>query len=563
MIYCKEIQTTLEAADIIRISNEKYQGEVRMQKYKILAIANHFSGKKIKVDLGRFNERQCKPHLNETDITVLTAEVDSAIKDLQKVQNEYNAQLSKSVPVSVKELEALEFLKNNPMAIIREQYFRLHYGDEDALSTVLWGYCIKWVNVAQDEGVHVIAIGIRGSGKSHGIITAMGFLPPELAWIKGITAQYIYYAENLVRGLTIYLDDLPSDPALIDTLKAIITAYPTGGSRGSVQNGMAREQSVPARITINTSATDQKADEQFVNRMTVIRSSSDKENRRKRTSFRIQLYEGKIPHVDKNTLAKIHNALRYISTKTFTVIVPEGAIDYDKDVEIDTRVLNQFFCAIMGNAILNFPNRNPIQKGDNEIHITVSKEDFDAVIHLYQDPNEYLLKLTPAAILIKNHLEKNYPNTENIGGIAEAVGLSTQTVRTSIKGRIDRHTESLINAGYVEEVSLTDQGVETRWNSASGTEYAVPTGPRLTSKVYRATQSASAIIPSKKKNSETGQIDLSAIVGMVYWNQEKLDERSEQPKQTIANQPLVCSNLPLISTITNQTNQKGSGGVRE
>lgn len=560
MTYCKEIQTVIEAAEVIRISKERYNEKVSREKYKILAIANHFTNKKI--DLGRFNERQCRPLLNETDIKVLNAEVDNAIKDLQKIQNENIEQLSKSAPISVKEAEAIEFLKNDPMDVIRKQYFRLHYGDEDALSTVLWGYCVKWVNVAQDEGVHVIAIGVRGSGKSHGIITAMGFLPQELAWIKGITARYLYYAENLVRGLTIYLDDLPSDPALIDTLKAIITAYPNGGSRGSVQNGMAREQSVPARITINTSATDQKADEQFVNRMTVIRSSTDKENRRNRTLFRIQLYEGKIPQVEKETLAQIHNALRYISTKIFSVIVPEGAIDYDKDVEIDTRVLNQFFCAIMGNAILNFPNRNPVCVG-NEIQIAVSKEDFDAVIHLYQDPNEYLLKLTPAAILIKNHLEKNYPKTESIGDIAEAIGLSTQTIRTSIKGRIDRHTESLINAGYVEEVSLTDQEVETRWNSATNAEYTVPTGPRLTSKVYRATQSASKIIAIKKKNPETGQIDLSAIVGMVYWNQDKVDEKSEQTKQTIANQPLVCSNLPLISTITNQTNQKGSGGVRE
>lgn len=552
-MYCPEIKKVLETSEVIRTSTEKYEGETRRDKYKILALAGKFTKSE---DMARFNKNRCKPGFNDQEIVSLNIEIEKAERELRDRNKLFQVTLP-AKDSTISESDAIAFLKDEPMLKIQEQYFRLHHGDPDALSTVVWGYCVKWVKTALDEGIHIIAVGTRGAGKSHGITTAMMFLPPELAWIKGITPRYLYYADNLKRGLTVYLDELPSDQALLDALKAIITAYPNGGSRGTVHDGKSQEQNIPARITINTSAVDQKADEQFTNRLTVIRSSAD--NKKARIDFRLKLYAGNVEPVDGVILERIHNALRYISTRNFIVTVPEGAVYCDNDEDVDIRVLNQFMSAIMGNAILHFPNRFPVVNGE-DVHILVTEDDFNHVIHLYQDPDEYLLKLTPSAKAIKDHLEKIYPNYASVGEIASALKTSTQTVRNTINGRKDRNTESLINSGFVEEVSLTDPGKEIDRNDCSGQEIVRKVAPTITSRVYRSTRGLPDKPVVKKKKEEGTNAEIAKFVAMVHWNQSKFDEYVAN-QQTRANQPLVCTKPSLNNILTNQTNQKVREGV--
>jgi DNA-binding Lrp family transcriptional regulator len=562
MSYCHEIKALIEGAEVIRITTQLYLGDERASKYRVVAAANHFIKKK--VDLASFNKNRCKPNFTGQEISDLTEQVNGYITTLNEAQRLHIVISSQTGVPPINEADAIAFLSDNPMVAIRDQYYRLHYGDDDALSTVLWGYCIKWVEVAYDEGVHIIAIGLRGSGKSHGITSAMTFLPQELAWIKGITARYLYYAKDLVRGLTIYLDELPSNPDMIDSLKAIITSYPNGGKRGTIVNGEAVEQSLPARITINTSSVDQKADEQFVNRMTTIRSSVDKVNREKRVGFRLELYEGKKEQPDKEIVSRIHNALRYISTRNFTVVVPGGAIGCNNAAAIDVRVLNQFMCAVMGNAILNFPNRNPTTNG-SDIHIMVTKEDFDAVIHLYQKPDEYLLKLTSSGISIKNYLEHNFPDHKSIGQIAKVVGLDPETVRTTIKGRKDRNSVSLIDAGYVEEIGITSQEVEVIIKGSGIYEHEATkhVGERIVAKAYRSTQSSAKSVSddlyTTKKKPEFIQTEMSDIVGMVYWK-DSISSNPNPTNPTASNQCNAGSFSSLTTTLSNQSNQVQEGG---
>lgn len=515
--YCVEIRTLLDAAEAIRVAASLYNGNERGAKYHIIAAANHFilPGQGKKYDLATFN-KHCNPPLTEAEIAELNITVQNTISTLTHVQETYNTDTTEDAPVIVNDIEAAAFLSDHPMQRIREQYYRLHYGDDDALNTVIWSFCVKSVDIALDEGIHIIAIGERGSGKSHGITSAMEFTPPELTWIKGISARYLFYAKNLVRGMTIYLDDVPADPNLLDSLKAIITAYPNGGKRGTVLNGEPLELSIPARVTIHTSSVDQKADEQFTNRMTPIRAASNKDNKKHRVEFRLNLYEGETLPVDDHEREHIRNALRHISRKTFSVRVPKGAIVCDNADQIDIRVLNQFMDAVIGNAILNYPNRSP-EDCDGKTHITITKDDFDAVIHMYQNPDEYNHKLTDAAIAIKKYLRKVSPETKSVGEISEATGIDEQVVRRSIRGRPDRHIFSLIEAGLVEEISATTQEKEII-SGSSGVEYTKPVGIRLTSKVYRATRLAtlsSDVVAKKKPDSMQG--GLEAFVGMVRW----------------------------------------------
>ena len=441
---------------------------------------------------------------------------DEKIKE-QKLQEEF----------AEKQSEAISFLSDDPLEKIKNQYYRIHNGDDDALSTVLWAFCYKWVRDAKDEGLHIIAVGQRGSGKSHGITSAMLFLPPELTLVQGISARYLYYAKNLMRGMTIYVDELPSDQTLLDSLKAIITSYPTGGKRGVVVNHEAMDLEIPPRVTINTSSVDQTNDEQFTNRLTVIRGNEDGEKKKDRVNFRINLYEDDVEHVDPKELDRIHNALRHLSNNTFVVYLPKGAIECENYSKVDMRVFNQFCGAMFGNAILNYPKRVHEVNQQGDIEVTISEEDFKSVIHMYQDPNQYYLKLTTSAIIIKNYLEKVYPATKSIGDIASETNLSTQSVRNTLLGRKDRNIESLINAGYAEEVNLSEQA----------DQYA----PRLSTKVYKATQPYKSESPTVTTGDkvENSQSKLCEIVGMLRWNKEKVNE---QTKKTTTNQPLVCTN---------------------
>lgn len=457
-------------------------------------------------------------------------EYENRLKQRESLKNKHQEDIVAQAEYIEKQNDAVAFLSDKPLEKIKEQYYRIHKGDDDALSTVLWAFCYKWVKDAKDEGLHIIAVGQRGSGKSHGITSAMTFLPPELTLVQGISARYLYYAKNLLQGMTIYVDELPADQNLLDSLKAIITSYPTGGKRGVVVNHEAMDLIIPPRVTINTSSVDQTNDEQFTNRLTVIRGNEDSEKKKDRVNFRIKLYEDDIEHVDSKELDRIHNALRHISNNTFIVFLPSGAIECDNYNKVDMRVFNQFCGAMFGNAILNYPKRIHTINSDGHIEVTVSEDDFNSVIHMYQDPNLYYLKLTTAAIIIKKYLEAIYPNHKSIGEISEATKLSTQTVRNTLMGRKDRNIESLINAGYAEEVNLSEQ-VD---------QYA----PRLSTKVYKATQPAKSEIDDSKPSEKSpgSQSLLGDIVGMLKWNSVKANE---QTKQTTANQPLVCTNLPL------------------
>lgn len=460
-------------------------------------------------------------------------EYENKLKFQETLKTHHEDELKAQAEYVEKQNDAIAFLSEDPLQKIKQQYYRIHKGDDDALSTVIWAFCYKWVKDAKDEGIHIIAVGQRGSGKSHGITSAMTFLPPELTLVQGISARYLYYAKNLLPGMTIYVDELPSDQNLLDSLKAIITSYPTGGKRGVVINHEAMDLVIPPRVTINTSSVDQTNDEQFTNRLTVIRGNEDGEKKKERVEFRIKLYEDNIDHIDPNELSKIHNALRHLSNNTFIVFLPGGAIECDNFDKVDMRVFNQFCGAMFGNAILNYPKRIHTVNEDGNIEVTVSEEDFKSVIHMYQDPNLYYLKLTTAAIVIKNYLEKIYPVYKSIGEISIATSISTQTVRNTLIGRKDRNIESLINAGYAEEVNLSEQA----------DQYA----PRVSSKVYKATQPAKKEIEieESRKYSERNvgnQSKLGDIVGMLKWNS---NAGNEQTKQTTTNQPLVCTNLPL------------------
>lgn len=86
MTYCREIQLTLDRADVIRASTEKYNGDTARNKYKILAVANRFTKGK-KNNLGWFNQRRCSPGFNEEEIVLLNAEAAQEIEDLLKIQN--------------------------------------------------------------------------------------------------------------------------------------------------------------------------------------------------------------------------------------------------------------------------------------------------------------------------------------------------------------------------------------------------------------------------------------------------------------------------------------------
>lgn len=567
MTYCQEIEQLLTAAELVRVSVGKFEGDDRFARYHVVATANHFippGGRKF--DLAAFNKR-CNPPLTIQELEAHNLHVAQNISALQNIQAAADTANQENGVVTVDDADAVAFLSDHPMRRIRDQYYCLHYGDDDALHTVIWGYCVKWIDNAVDEGIHVIAIGERGAGKSHGITSAMEFLPAEYAWIKGISARYLYYAKNLIRGLTIYLDDIPADPNLLDSLKAIITAYPKGGKRGTVINGESLEQSIPARITINTSSVDQKADEQFTNRMTVIRANTNPETKRHRVDFRLQLYEGETTPVCEQEKARIHNALRHLSRRTFNVRVPKDAIKCDNPDHIDVRVLNQFMCAVFGNAILNYPNRHPVADGDF-VRITVSKEDFDAVIHLYQNPDEYNYKLTDACIAIKNYLGKVFPEHKTIGEISEATTISEQTVRRSICGRKDRAVDSLIEAGLVEELSQTTQEKEVVTGS-SGVEYTKPVGVRLTSKVYRATKLAILSGKQKKKKPDTPSCGLTDFVAMVRWvevselHMQEDDSDGEFPSDPSfppVSQGLGNPITDVSSTIVSQLSQNISGG---
>jgi len=552
-VSCKERENLLKNIPIILQGSEKYNIE-DTKKYVSLIMAYNLLPevkKQLRYETllkpvdkdgnnkGKFVEltsSELKECVSESERIVSAIEYfDSDIeyenrqKQKESLKNRQQEEIIAQAEYAEKQNDAVAFLSDKPLEKIKLQYYRIHKGDDDALSTVLWAFCYKWVKDAKDEGIHIIAVGQRGSGKSHGITSAMTFLPPELALVQGISARYLYYAKNLLPGMTIYVDELPSDQTLLDSLKAIITSYPTGGKRGVVVNHEAMDLIIPPRVTINTSSVDQTNDEQFTNRLTVIRGNEDSEKKKDRVNFRIKLYEDDVEHVDPKELDRIHNALRHISNNTFIVFLPSGAIECENYSKIDMRVFNQFCGAMFGNAILNYPKRIHEVNSDGNIEVTVSEEDFKSVIHMYQDPNQYYLKLTTSAIIIKKYLEGAYPAHKSIGDISIATNLSTQTVRNTLMGRKDRNIESLINAGYAEEVNLSEQA----------DQYA----PRLSTKVYKATQPAKQDDekPQATEKASGTQSQLGDLVGMLKWNSEKANE---QTKQTTTNQPLVCTNSP-------------------
>jgi len=144
---------------------------------------------------------------------------------------------NKSQPQSDKEIQKLAVDKSNEILkdgdafeYIYKVWQKRHIGDAPLGKSLL--FSLGSQSVSNSKGIHVLASGEGGFGKSDGV-TQMGKLVHPVYWINGdVTPQSLYYCgSSMPDGVVVGLEDVVWKSELGATVKRITSDFQVGASK--------------------------------------------------------------------------------------------------------------------------------------------------------------------------------------------------------------------------------------------------------------------------------------------------------------------------------------------
>lgn len=355
-MYCAEIKKILERGDVIKTSTEKYEGDTRKEKYKVLVISGFFSGKK--EDMGRFNKARCKPGLTEDEIIELNKDIANTIQKIQLIQEKFkNQQAAPQQEVIPAELlsQAQGIYNSGKFPEYLETEFnKIWCGDQHILRWVIISFVNGFVQNS-DEGLHLHIAGPSGLGKSEGVKAALRLLPEDYTLMGQFSRKgFLYKSGSLSPGTIVLHDDHKFDEEEAGLYRAIIAGWRGKSMYYSVDNGESKGIVVPERITqIITSAdgiatTDTEG--QNESRFTTIEISRSKETLVSIIDFIKKTDQDLDAPIDKKLLDVIWSL---ITNRKLRVEIPYlDNISVGDEALTKLREFKKFLCLIRAVALL-------------------------------------------------------------------------------------------------------------------------------------------------------------------------------------------------------------------
>ncbi len=251
-----------------------------------------------------------------------------------------------------------------------------HDGDAALGKALLLSYGSQ--SVSNSKGIHVLASGEGGFGKSDGVKQMGKLIYPDFWKNGGVTPQSLYYSgPDMPDGIVIGLEDVVWSSELGVTVKRITNDFQEGASRTTTIDMRGAEVRTAKRIVFWASCADNQADEQLRDRFLMYNVKSDSE-RRKVIIAHMQSQDSgeKLPeeyHFETKVCQYLTNDLKQ---KLFDVNIP-----FAKRIKFegDPRAYGMFSDMIRSSAVFRYRKRELDESG----RLIATVEDFENAKKLY------------------------------------------------------------------------------------------------------------------------------------------------------------------------------------
>jgi len=280
-----------------------------------------------------------------------------------------------------KELEKLAIKKAREIAeagqtfnYILGVWQKRHTGDAPLGKALL--FSLGSQSVSNSKGIHVLATGEGGYGKSDGI-TQMGKLVHPDFWRNGgVTPQSLYYSD-MPDSVVVGLEDVIWNSELGVSVKRITSDFQEGASKTTTIDMKGVEVHTAKRIAFWASCADNEADEQLRDRFLMYCVRADPERRKAIIGHMQTLDEGEqLPgEYDFETL--VCQALIYdLKQKLYHVAIP-----FAKRIKFegDPRAYGIFSDMVKSSALIHYLKREKDSAG----RLIATKEDLENAKELY------------------------------------------------------------------------------------------------------------------------------------------------------------------------------------
>lgn len=319
------------------------------------------------------------------------------LKHIQKIQAKQNDDRLRQIESSRKlddEVEtkqaqgelrdkAIENLKTgDPAEYFLKQYRRLHLGDELVMRLILLTACIQHCD--HSFGIQPAADGVKGSGKSSSISSALFLFPQEYVYIGTFSAKALFYA-GLRRGTIVFSDDTIPDDEMIGVLKRAMSAFHEPVRHLTLNKERKEEwKEMPPETVFILTSVGTSIDDQLRDRQVIVPIDKNPELDKQYVEFLEQrALSGESPNAVTKEIEVCREMMRIIKSHRFRVAVPfADKIRFSDDAMSSRRAINQFMDYLWGSTILNFQNRKP-QEYEGYIQVTATEADFTAANTLF------------------------------------------------------------------------------------------------------------------------------------------------------------------------------------
>lgn len=233
-------------------------------------------------------------------------------------------------------------------------------------------------SVSNSKGIHVIATGEGGYGKSDGIKQMGKLVWPDFWRNGGVTPQSLYYSgSSMPDGVVVGLEDVVWSSELGVTVKRITNDFQEGASRTTTIEMHGEEVRTAKRIAFWASCADNQADEQLRDRFLMHNVKSDPERRKVIIKHMQALDAGEqLPNDSEFDTKVCHFLISDLKEQLIHVTIPFAKrIKFDGD----PRAYGIFGDMIRSSAVFRYKKR---QK-DEEGRLIATIEDFENAKNLY------------------------------------------------------------------------------------------------------------------------------------------------------------------------------------
>jgi hypothetical protein len=251
-----------------------------------------------------------------------------------------------------------------------------HTGDAPLGKSLL--FSVGSQSVANSKGIHVLARGEGGYGKSDGIKQMGKLMHPDFWKNGGVTPQSLYYSgETMPDGVIVGLEDVVWHDDLGVSVKRITSDFQEGASRSTTIEMKGVDVQTSKRIAFWASCVDSQADEQLRDRFIMYNVKSDSERRKAIIGHMQAKDEGEQLPDEYEFETMVCQALIYdLKTRLFNVVIPFASrIKF----EGDPRAYGLFSDMIKSSAAFRYMKREEDDAG----RLIAIEEDFQNAKELY------------------------------------------------------------------------------------------------------------------------------------------------------------------------------------